>query len=187
MRTQKCSCSKLFISVHCSCERRARLVLDLQFSSLLYLQLSGICEDNNHKGSYGSVAPLVNEHWSSSSDSSDSSILTPEQLFRHMHRVLAHWSSHSSAHFYTPLPPPCRPHQGKESCATGMSWINWEKYLLCCVTIIWSDSLRSVFAKRLNGLAYTFFVVCKDYFDKQSVLIIQLFDTWKCFTLQTIK
>lgn len=106
------------------------------------------------------MAPLVNEHWSSSSGSSDSSILTPEQLFRHMRRELAHWSYHSSAHFYTPLPPPCRPRQGKESCVTVMSWINWENFS-CCVTINWSDSLRSVVAKRLNWLAYTFLLFAK--------------------------
>lgn len=166
----------------------ARLVLDLQFSSLLYLLLTRICEDKNDKGSYGSVAPFVNEHWTSSSDSSDSSILTPEQLFRHMRRELAHWSHHSSAHFYTPMPPPCRTHQGKESCATGMSWINWDTFLLCCVTINWSDSLRSVVAKRLNGLAYAFlFFFLQRLIWQTFVLIIQLFDTWKCYTWQTIK
>ncbi len=59
-----------------SCGRHSSGPRPAVFLVTLYLVLSGICEDNNHKGSYGSVAPLGNEHWcSSSSENKNSSIL----------------------------------------------------------------------------------------------------------------
>lgn len=73
-----------------------RLVLDLRT-----FLLSCFWEDNNHKGSYGSVAPLVIDHCSSSSSSggsSDSSILSSPA---HAQRTRPLISSHKCALLYT--------------------------------------------------------------------------------------